>query len=320
MINIQNSEFSCTRRTDKVQNANNSAGGKLNTDPKQAARLISKKFIARSNAKAIQRSNGDYNPVKDENGHLIKFGMDDLLAHQEGRLTYGHYLLNSDNQCKLFAFDIDLDETDEKHPEFDQFLMAPTEVDSDGCWRNFAPCNPREVWKNRSRVVERNFFKWQLRHVAQMLASQIHKQFEIETAVAYSGAKGVHVYGFTGLLPAADVREGALLLLKSTGCFDLHKGQSFFKHKKVAETDPNSGTVGNLSHTLSFQQLTIEVFPKQVSVAADGFGNLMRLPLGKNLKNPQDPTFFLDLRSNFGSQVFQMRDPVDALTATDQWA
>lgn len=291
----------------------------MNTGPEQIARLISKMFIARADVKAIQRPNGDYNPVKKNKDEYAPFKMGDLLDHQDQVATYGHYLLNKDSQCKLFAFDIDLDEPDERHPELDEFLRMPTQIDSCGIWNNFVPCNPREVWKDRSQQLARSFFKYEMRLLASLLANQIQRQFEIQTAVAYSGAKGVHVYGFTGLLPAEDVREGALIILKSLDRFELLRGQSFFKHKKVTEEALDSPMRGQLSHDESFQSLTIEVFPKQTTVSSDGFGNLMRLPLGKNLKNPQDPTFFLDLRSNFSTDSFKVRDPVDALTAKDQY-
>lgn len=292
----------------------------MSTDSgEQIAKLMAKMFIARPDVKAIQRNNGEYNPVKS------RITKDDLLAHQRGEVTYGHYLLNEDSQCKLFAFDIDLDEPDPKNPKpSDAFLTAPTEVAPDGVWNNFQVCNPRDVWRDRSKVIARNFFKFQMRYLAGVLAAAIQKEFEIQTAVAYSGAKGVHVYGFTGLLPAADVRDGAILILNTLGVFDLVHGQSFYKHKKVSETasdSPDYGMeVGQIAHDFSLQQLTVEVFPKQTTISAGGYGNLMRLPLGKNLKNPQDPTFFMDMRGNLGSGAFIVRNPVDALTAKNQWA
>lgn len=269
----------------------------------RTANLLASKFIARSDVKAVQRSNGDYNPIDKP------FTRRDIEAHLHGEVTYGHYLLNTDAQCKLFVFDIDLDKWDTIHPENNEYLRAPSEVDTDGVWRNFAPCDPRAVWLDRSRKVERQYFKYQLRMMASSLASVIAAELDIPVACTYTGAKGLHVYGFTGLMPASDVRDGASLVIEKMGTFDQHRGNNFFKHKN----NPNDAEA-------SYQCLTLEVFPKQVALDAKGYGNLCRLPLGKNLKNFQDPTFFLDFRANFGTDCFTPRDAVDALTCRNYWS
>lgn len=271
------------------------------------ANLLASKFIARPDVKAIQRSNGDYNPIDKP------FSRNDIEAHLRGEVTYGHYLLNTDSQCKLFVFDIDLDKWDKIHPENNEYLRAPSETDSDGVWRNFNPVDPRVVWMDRSKRVERAYFKYQLRMMGQQLASYASKELEIPVACAYTGAKGLHVYGFTGLMPASDVRDGANLVVEAMDCFAQHRGNNFYKHKSVDSGDA-------FDHLNSYQCMTLEVFPKQVTLDGKGYGNLCRLPLGKNLKNQQDPTFFLDFRANFGEQCFTPRDPVDALTCASYWS
>lgn len=273
------------------------------------ANLLASKFIARSDVKAVQRSNGDYNPVDKP------FSRRDIEAHLHSEVTYGHYLLNAHSQCKLFVFDIDLDKWDTVHPENNEYLRAPTEVDSDGVWTNFAPCDPREVWLDRSKKVERQYFKYQLRMMAQQLAATINEELGLQVACAYTGAKGLHVYGLTGLMPASDVRDGATLVIEKMGAFDQLRGNNFFKHKKV-----NQPASPVFDEEASYQCLTLEVFPKQITLDGKGYGNLCRLPLGKNLKNPADPTFFLDFRANFGDQCFTPRDAVDALTCASYWA
>jgi hypothetical protein len=271
---------------------------------REIAKLFASKFIARPDIKAIQRSNGEYNPVDS------KFTMDDLLAHVEGRSTYGHYLLNTDSECKLFAFDIDLDKLDLKDgtPITDHYI--PTSCEN-GVYGSWIVGNPREVWLDRSQRIARAYFKSQLRTVASMLARTIISQLEIPAAVAYSGSKGVHVYGFTGLMKAQDVREGAGIVLDELDRFEYTKGNNFVRHRRV---DLESGLI---DPEASFDGITIEVFPKQVTLDGKTHGNLLRLPLGRNLKNPKDPTFFLDLRSNFGEAAFTPRDPVEALTVAD---
>lgn len=275
---------------------------------RDVAKLFASKFIARSDIKAIQRSNGDYNPVDS------KFTMDDLLAHIEGRQTYGHYLLNTDNKCKLFVFDIDLDKPDtDKDGNITVPRYVPSDVDADGWWTGWVEGNPREIWLDRTKIMERNYFKFLLRRMAGKLARAIHEQLEIQTAVAYTGSKGVHVYGFTGLMDAKDVRDGAQIILDDLDLFEPVRGQHFVKHKEVQ-------TKGHFDPMESYHGLTIEIFPKQVTLEGKSHGNLCRLPLGRNLKNPKDTTFFMDLRGNIGEQGFMVRDPLDALTTTDQWA
>lgn len=271
--------------------------------------LLAKRFIARSDVKAVQRSNGDYNPIDKP------FTRRDIEAHLHDEVTYGHYLLNADSQCKLFVFDIDLDKWDILHPENNEYLRAPTEVDSDGVWHNFAPCDPRAVWRDRSRQVERAYFKYQLRMMAQYLAAVVSKELDIRVACTYTGSKGLHVYGFTGLMPASDVRDGANFVIEKIGAFEQYRGNNFFKHEVITST-PNPV----IDHEFSYQCLTLEVFPKQSTLDGKGYGNLCRLPLGKNLKSPQDPTFFLDFRADMNTACFTPRDAVDALTCSSYWS
>lgn len=310
---------------------------------REVAKLFAKLFIARSDVKAQQRSSGEYNPTvdRDSSGTITKmypFTMPDLLDHIEGRRSYGHYFLNPDNQCKLFAFDVDLDELKPDKPDSDLVLpftqdnttvldeelisglkelrdlmgSKDCEIPSPG-WRDFAPADPRSIWLNRSMVPARNYLKYQMRTLASMLARTIHEEFDMQTAVTYTGTKGIHVYGFTGLMPATEVRAGAEYVLEKLGCFEPHFGSNFFKHKKFERYD---GT-GGLEHEFSNRCFTIEIFPKQTVLKDGGFGNLMRLPLGKNLKNPNDPTFFVDMRTPLTE--LKPRDALEALTAKDQW-
>jgi len=287
---------------------------------KEIAKLFAKNFIARPDVRATQRADGAYQPAVDRtaDGTAVitpdsGFGMKHLLAHINSDATYGHYLLNKDDQCKLFVFDIDLDKPDPQHPETYEQLVLPVDCDSDGVYKNFFPTNPREDWLNRSLGLQRQYLKTQMRMLAEKLASAVSRELEIPVAATYTGNKGVHVYGFTGLMPAKDVRDGAQMILDNLGCFAPSRGNNFFKHKIV---NAHNGTI---DEELSYQCMTVEVFPKQVALEKKGFGNLCRLPLGRNLKNPLDPTFFLDFRTNYGSQALTPRDALDALTTTNYW-
>jgi hypothetical protein len=141
--------------------------------------------------------------------------------------------------------------------------------------------------------------------MAGLLAATIHNELQIPVAAYYSGSKGVHVYGFTGLVDAWEAREGARIVLESMSCWEPLRGINFFQHK---DKHPFEG----------YPNISVEIFPKQDTMTdKSGLGNLMRAPMGRNIKNPKDPTFFLDLRSPLNE--LRPVDPVWALTTSSQW-
>lgn len=253
----------------------------------EMAELLAKRFIQRRDVKAQQSSSGnEYFPVTARNpdgtpGPRTPFQMADLEAHLAGRASYGHYLLDTNDTVKLFAFDIDLEQTGSwiKFPNLTHGDMTNEEFDAA---LQITTCNPRESWRDRSHPG-RDWFKYQLRGVADRLCRAIYETLEIPTAAAYSGSKGVHVYGFTGPVKASEAREAAEIVLDSLGQFELKKGRNFFQ---TTNQDPYTG----------FPDVSIEVFPKQESLSGKDIGNLMRLPLGRNMKST-DPTFFIDQRA-----------------------
>lgn len=286
---------------------------------KELARLYASKFIQRRDVKAIQLDRdgggltmGDWFPdtrVRRENSPHLPAGwnMEHLLAHLEGKRTYGHYLLDEENKCKLFAFDIDLKKTGNyvKLPDWSAIPEGLSSEEEDA-WIEAQivvgeDVNPLELWhtRKRSALEARNWYKYQMKSLAHIMASSI-EQMGFSTAVAYSGNKGVHVYGFTGPMPAAEVRDAAMIALDMSGEFEAVRGKNFYQHKS---DDPIHG----------YQNFSIEVFPKQDSLDGKSLGNLMRLPLGKNHKNPEDPTFFLDMTTPLG-QFTPHADPVKLLS------
>lgn len=293
---------------------------------KEMARLLAKKFIQRPGVKAIQLdrdggglSQGDWFPDnrinverRPNSPHLpLGFNMDHLLAHLAGERTYGHYLLDDDSMCKLFAFDIDLEKSGSFVVQPDWTKM-PEGVDEELWFRENTVIEVvdgkgdtiRDLWMDRSRTAApaRAWFKYQMKHLAHMLAAKV-VELEIPCAVAYSGSKGIHVYGFTGSLPATEVREAAMLVLDLLDEFEPMRGKNFYQHKN---DDPFHG----------FQNLSIEVFPKQGSLDGKSLGNLMRLPLGRNWKNPKDPTFFVDMTTPL-AVMKPHSDPIKLLEGGD---
>jgi hypothetical protein len=253
-------------------------------------KLLATTFISRRDVKAVQSSTGAYHPSHE------KWSMKDLRDHIMGERSLGHYMVNKEGKTNLFAFDIDLD-------QYGTWEDGPL-CDRPECDKPHIPkhnIHPREVWKRKVEPVLglsdsidlRGVYRKQFRAIGEGLASRITRIFNIKAAIAYSGNKGIHVYGFSGEDDANDVREAALRLL-SDHTYTAVRGDVFWKH----ETE--------------FPHMTIEIFPKQDSVrTGDGLGNLMRLPLGRNLKGGR--AFFLDPTAPEGDFVEQ-----DALTVLQE--
>jgi hypothetical protein len=118
---------------------------------------------------------------------------------------------------------------------------------------------------------------------------------ELPVMVAYSGNKGMHAYiCLDPATPASDARDMAHLVMDSFGGLIVpDKGKNFYRHAD------------------QFAAMSIEVFPKQDEVKSDGFGNLVRLPLGVNQKSGK-AGFFVDISTP--PDVFRKDDPILALT------
>lgn len=278
---------------------------------KELALLMAERFVQRRDIKAVQIALPDkviYMPDR-EMKHLgvhepLGFYGRHIVAHLEGAATYGHYLLDADDQCRMFCFDIDLKQNDDNFTGY-YVPMIPydegsgmTEEQWDAQNQPIA-FNPREDWLNRAHP-SRAWLKSQMGMLARKLVSSIQKKLGLPCAAAYSGNKGIHVYGFTGPLPAMQVRAAAHYLIESTDDWELERGQHIYRYKLQ---DP----------FLGYPNFNLEVYPKQDSLGDKDLGNLIRLPLGKNLKNPADPTFFLDLTTPPGVMV-PHKNPVRLLT------
>lgn len=265
--------------------------------------LLVRRFISRRDVKARQTNSGEYIPdTLYRNGPYAPWTRSDLEEHLSGTTTYGHYVLDADDTCKLFCFDIDL----EKEGTLPT-VPCPLEDEDQNIelWtRSFVNTNPREVWLERDHPA-RGWMKYQMRAIAGRLAATAHRDLGMRVAVTYTGSKGVHVYCFFEERDTGKrARDGASLLLEALGDWKLHRGNNVYKH---ADGDPYSG----------FPNFTIEVYPKQVSLEGKHLGNLLRLPLGRNRKNPRDPTFFVDLRAPYTE--LRPCDPTWALTTDDPW-
>lgn len=272
------------------------------------ADLFAKKFIARTDAKARQGSDGHWyldTDTRKRDGQRLGWNREALDSHITGTSTFGHYLLSSESKCKLFAFDIDLEKSGTL-PAVSIPSEGLTETNIEEAFKTwdasfYEEPDLRAAWLNRAHPG-RGFMKFQFKQLAHMFARAIREELDLPCAVAYSGGKGVHVYAFTGLIDAAEAYAGARIIIDSLGCFEPLRGEHFIKHK---DPDVLNG----------FPNLSVEVFPKQGSLDGKDLGNLMGLPLGKNLKAPSEPKFFVDMTTPLG--VLAPIDPVVALNSDD---
>lgn len=257
-------------------------------------KAIGTRFIQRRDCKAVQGELGGdgefkaWQPVV-ANHKDVPFKLQDFQDHLAGRRTFGHYLVDPDGNCKLFAFDIDLVGTDR------QGNPAGELVDPQG---DPFPCNPRELFLDPSHWA-RPILIQELRCMAEGLARKVNELLGISVAVHYSGNKGMHVYGFTGETQAVFAREAAIGVLDSLRVFEAYRGESFYRH------------------THSYKNLSIEVFPKQDKLSnPNGKGNLMALPLGIH-KTSGAKKMFLSTRGSL--DVLEEFDPMRALSGDLPW-
>lgn len=263
---------------------------------KSLAKIFAKDFIARPEIMAVQTADGEYRPTRDTRTKEIHegFSMAALVSHLQGERTLGHYMTSAEDRVKLFALDIDLNTTG----QLPQGKFGANYI-------NWQPCDPRAAWMSRKQGAGRDITKYQMRMIGHQFARIIHDELGIRVAVAYSGSKGLHVYGFTGPTTAERARRGARIVIEMAG-WTLSRGQNIFS------PPPNPDDLDN-----DFSNFNIEIYPKQDSVEGKDLGNLMRLPLGVNLKSPKDRAFFVDLRSAMTD--LRPMDPFEALTTADPW-
>lgn len=213
-------------------------------DQVDLAELLAVRFIEQRAFKSWQSHDGAWYPQRKP---LTKA---DIESHLSGLQTLGHYVVSSDNTARIFCFDIDVDKprgAPETWPE--------------------GTINYRDHFGIEDDPIHQDLVK-SLNSIARALAGRTHKLLSIPVTAAFSGSKGVHVYGFCGkLTPASAARAGALEVIESFGTFRPTRGENFFQHDQIPG-------------------ISIEIYPKQDKVAeGGGMGNLLRLPLGINRKS-----------------------------------
>lgn len=263
-------------------------------EQREIAAQIGKLFVHRRDVKAVQhRITGAYARS------YSKITMSDVTSHIRGESSIGHYLVGTDGLVKLFAFDIDLIKTNKVRPV--GYWPEDPANEAEPRIQEFIP---RDAWADRAHP-SRGWTKFQMMLLATKLASVVRGDWNLRCLVAYSGSKGVHVYAFLPEpTPASEAREAGQMIMESIGWVPKRAGNN--PAGGVADSyNPQAGprnfwVCPDLDPVVGFPNFEIEVYPKQDEVRAGGFGNLMRLPLGRNYKAERDQAFIIDCRTPLG--------------------
>jgi len=231
------------------------------------AREIVKQFIQRRDVKAKQHQDGAYSPIKSQ------ITYNDMGLHLEGKMTYGHYLVDPEGMTRVLAFDLD----------FISEIEVPWQDD---------PILPRQIFNTDG--ANRGWLNKTVRGLADGLAWKLKRLHpELNVMTLFSGSKGIHVYGtFPEPVDAGLSRRISINILNSFGCFEPLRGKNFYRHRMLD------------------LPIEIEVYPKQESIGKGGYGNLLRMPLGVNQKTGNQSFFY---RTDGPLTQLRAMDPLTAL-------
>lgn len=237
-------------------------------DEKRLCELLAHRFFQRRDVVAIYARNPNVPTGWSWQPNKRPLKGSDLIKHLRGEVALGTYLLDSEDRCRFYTLDLDLDkegmsyvaDVDTLKAQMERPVDAPIEME-------WVECSPREVWKDLNSPL-RPWLAMTMRMLAQGLAARIAHKQNLPVAIATSGGKGMHVHVFCGERSAADARAKANAMLASWTSddnMDLFIPKGSFSWKHVSEV---------------YSNITMEVFPKQDHVDKNGYGNLVRLPLG----------------------------------------
>ena len=174
-----------------------------------------------------------------------------VQAHIAGDISIGHYLID---------------------PADNATKMFAIDIDPDEPTKKQLEANP-DIRNPRALAMAGDPKVWgEMIILAQSLCEIIERKIRCRPLVSYGGAKGLHVIApVKQRTSALHLRKMGEAILSNRG-FASHKGVNFWKSD-------------------AWPDLTLEIFPKQVEVDDDSYGNLMRLPLGVNPKTGREAYF-----------------------------
>ena len=221
---------------------------------REAAALMGKLFINRSDVKAIYRADRagrwHWTAVRE------KYRMADFIRHlTSGEACLGTYLLTSASRCKFLAFDLDLAKSGKFWPIITGDSMADMWVDLEVREGNLESSLHLD-W-NHAHAWARLILLEGIRDIRQ----QIRQQLQVENTLTVITGGGAHVFlPLPELMDAALVRDIGHAILGEIPAAR-QRSTAFFDYGAMNE-------------------VSIEIFPKQDSLDGKDLGNLIRLPFG----------------------------------------
>lgn len=270
--------------------------------------LMGKLLVARKDVKAIETQiNGQWAWVPDRervprnedptSGALIPMRMQDFETHMTGKRCMGTYLLDTDSRVKFLAFDIDLKDAGmflvvRDVNEIEALQAAKTPEEFEGILELDYKVGDLETALHREDMPAHRWGRILLANYAMLIKTQIDK-LGLPTLEVLTGG-GMHVLvPFGDPIPAADARKIGAEVMEAI-YLRPSKGDNFWVPKSMTEHWP----------------VEIEVFPKQDT--NQGFGNLIRLPLGWH-SGTQRRTYFVDAASRGAAWDMPRADALKAL-------
>lgn len=235
-----------------------------------------------------------------------------LLEHIRGERVLGTYLLDTENRCRFFTFDLDFNATGRSY-RVDMKTLEERLTADPNChdawlkdlWSDEPEdCNPREVWTDDDHPL-RPWLALQLRCLAEGIAWQAASLYPYPVAVAYSGGKGLHVHVFCGERTALAARNMGNLIITSF--------PNWFTGEDSRFVPVTGGSNSWRDSTDLYSNITIEIYPKQDVLGEGGYGNLVRVPLGIH-PTSRRKSYFIDLGSIPAWHPLAEFDPLIALT------
>jgi hypothetical protein len=258
-------------------------------DFRTAVRLMGRLLIARKDVKAIEGSY--WKPDR------TKFTIDDFRSHFFSDRCLGTYLLDTENNVRFLAFDIDLKE------DTSYFVIRDLEeiidMENDGQYAEMLDPDARhgnlEAALHDPDHDGYRHARMLVRDVSRQVAETCRDLLGLEPLVVLTGGGSHVIVPFGTLVPASDARAMGRQVMESIPAW-ASRSENFWVPEQWADVDPKK----------SKHQIEIEVFPKQDELGhSDGLGNLLRLPLGKH-RATGVRSFFMDWEV-YGAPSYEIR-------------
>jgi hypothetical protein len=231
-------------------------------------------------------------------GALLPMRMQDFREHIFGKRCIGTYLLNQDSMVKFIAFDIDLKSKGAQYlvvrdlDDISKLTAGKSAQEASAILDLDLKHGNLEESLHRPDLDPHRWARIILSQTTMIVTQAVMKVLGLKTLEVVTGG-GTHVIvPFGDMIPAAEARVAAREVMDSIGMVPT-KGDNFFG----APRNPDFG-------------IEVEVFPKQDT--NNGFGNLIRLPLGWHM-NTQRRTYFLDRSKMVNAWDLPKGDPEEMM-------